>query len=195
MLRIIAILFLSSSGLLLLGGGLVYLASKRTYKAAPADAVIVLGGKINPDQSPSNTLKNRLEAAEKAFYASNAKIIIVTGGQGMDEPEPESKAMKRYLIQKGVPENRIHEDPDSKNTIENMKNAKKILTDCALRTAVIATTDYHIPRSLLIAKRLNIPAAPAPSKPARRKRTRIMAYTREAISWGLLIMKIAAGRI
>lgn len=80
-------------------------------------------------------------------------------------------------------------------TIENMKNAKKILTDCALRTAVIATTDYHIPRSLLIAKRLNIPAAPAPAKPARRKRTRIMAYTREAISWGLLIMKIAAGRI
>ncbi len=173
----------------------VYLYSKRKYPIKNADCIIVLGAKIHPDGSPSNTLKYRLDAALNAYNQNRAPVLIVTGGQGPDENEPEARAMKRYLLQKGVPESRIYEDANSKNTIENLKNACAIMSVLNLETAVIATTDYHMPRARLIAKRLGIKTSAAPSKPGRRLLTQLTAYTREVLSWGLLILKIAQRKI
>ena len=173
----------------------VFAMSKRPRKKTNADVIIVLGAKIHPDGTPSNTLRYRLDAAKKAFDACRARFIIVTGGQGRDENEPEAAAMKRYLTENGVPSECVFEEPESKNTIENLKNAKAIMDARCFKTAVIATTDYHMDRASLIAKRLSIPAGAAPSVPGRRLSTRIIAYTREAASWGLLILKIIIGKI
>ena len=173
----------------------VFVLSKRPRKKTNADVIIVLGAKIHPDGTPSNTLKYRLDAAKKAFDERRAPYIIVTGGQGRDENEPEASAMQRYLMEKGVPRERIFEEPTSKNTIENLKNAKAIMDEKGFKTAVIATTDYHMDRARLIAGRLSIPAGAAPSRPGRRLSTQIIAYTREAASWCLLILKIMIGKI
>ena len=174
---------------------LVFLLSKRRYPAEAADVIIVLGAKIHPDGTPSNTLKYRLDAAKEAFSQKRAPFIITCGGQGADENEPEARAMKRYLIQKGVPKDSILEESTSKNTIENLKNACAIMSVSNLETAVIATTDYHMPRARLIAKRLSIKTSAAPSKPGRKRITQLTAYTREVFSWALLIIKIAQLKI
>lgn len=179
----------------MLASFLVYLFSKRRYPPSKADAIIVLGAKILPGGAPSNALMYRLDAAKEAYDQNRAPVIIVTGGQGADETEEEAQAMKRYLIQKGVPENRILEETNSVNTIQNLKNAKAIMSKNNLETAIIATTNYHMPRALLIAKRLGIPSGAAPSRPGRRLSTRLTAYAREALSWGLLIKKIAQRKL
>ncbi len=173
----------------------VFLLSKRPRNKTNADVIIVLGAKIHPDGTPSNTLKYRLDAAKKAYDQNRAPFIIVTGGQGKDENEPEAWAMKRYLIQTGVAPDRIFEESASGNTIENLRNAKAILQENKWSAAIIATTDYHMDRARLIARRLFIPTGAAPSKPGRRLTTRILAYTREAASWCLLILKIIIGKI
>ncbi len=173
----------------------VYLYSKRKYPSENADCIIVLGAKIRLDGTPSNTLMYRLDAAATAYSQKRAPVIIVTGGQGPDEHEPEAHVMKRYLTQKGIPENNVYADAYSKNTIENLKNACTIMALLKLNTAVIATTDYHMPRARLIAKRLGIKTSAAPSRPGRRFLTRLTAYTREVVSWGLLILKIAQRKI
>jgi len=173
----------------------VFLLSKRSRKETNADVIIVLGAKILPDGTPSNTLRYRLDAAKGAFDQKRASAIIVTGGRGKDENEPEACAMKRYLIRNGVPSDRIFEETTSENTIENLKNAKAIMDEKGYATAVIATTDYHMDRARLIAKRLDIPTGAACARPGRRLLTQILAYMRETVSWCLLILKIVTGKI
>lgn len=173
----------------------VFLLSKRPRRRINADAIIVLGAKIQPDGTPSNTLRYRLDAARCAFECGYAGRIIVTGGQGRDENEPEASAMKRYLVREGIPADSVFEETTSKNTIENLKNAKAIMDEKGLETVLIATTDYHMDRALVIAKRLSVSAGALPARPGRKLSVRLAAYMREAASWCLLTVKILTGRI
>ena len=67
--------------------------------------------------------------------------------------------MKQYLVNKGIPENMILEDPDSRNTYENLENAKKLLAAYpGVRRVLIVTSDYHVPRSMAIARDLGFEA-------------------------------------
>lgn len=173
----------------------VFLLSKRPRKLSNADVIIVLGAKVNPDGTPSNTLEYRLDAAKQAYDEKRASHIIVTGGQGKDENEPEAVCMKRRLVLSGIPPERIFEETASGNTIENLRNAKAIMDREGFGTSIIATTDYHMDRARLIAKRLGIPAGAACARPGRKFSTRITAYMREAASWCLLIYKIVLWKI
>lgn len=173
----------------------LYFVSKRVYPLEKADAIIVPGARILPDASPSATLQYRLDAAKKAYDEGWARVIIVTGGKGPDEPKTEACAMKRYLVSTGVAQDAVLEENTSVNTILNLKNAKQIMDDNGLVTAIIATTDYHLPRAMFIARRLKIPCFGIPSKPGRRLKTKIAAPLREVLSWGMCILKAVSGKI
>lgn len=122
------------------------------------DAIIVLGAQVKPEGIPSVQLSWRLDAAADA-YARQPVPVVVCGAQGSDEPCPESVIMKQYLVNKGIPENMILEDPDSRNTYENLENAKKLLAAYpGVRRVLIVTSDYHVPRSMAIARDLGFEA-------------------------------------
>ena len=170
---------------------LVFILSKRRTSLSPMDAIIVLGAKVNPDKRPSNTLMYRLDAAYDTYLSIRPKAVIVTSGRGADEPEAEAFVMKRYLVDKGVPASVVHEDASSKNTIENLRNAKSIMDRVHLSSAVLLTTDYHTARALTIARRIGIrPCCAVPSRPGRKPSTRLIAYAREVLSWAYLIIKL-----
>jgi len=62
--------------------------------------------------------------------------------------------MKRYLLEQGVPEERILEEDKSTNTFENMKFSKeKILEISPSAKVAFSTTNYHVFRSGLYARR------------------------------------------
>ncbi len=115
------------------------------------DAVIILGAQVKPDGTPSVQLTWRLDAAKDAWDMRNVPIVVC-GAQGRDEPMTEADAMEIYLSARGVPEEMILKDPDSFNTVQNLKNAKRLLDDYPeVRNVLIVTSDYHVPRSLAIA--------------------------------------------
>lgn len=77
-------------------------------------------------------------------------VCIVTGGQGPDEVMPEADAMKNYLVEDmGIDPARIYTDPDSSNTIENIKNALAIMEKEGISdyTMVSVSNAFHIPRT------------------------------------------------
>ena len=84
--------------------------------------------------------------------------MIVSGGQGPDEPIPESLAMKRYLIANGVPEQQIIMEYQSTNTFENIKNTKDLLATYIPRQAqvVCVTSQFHVLRALRFGQILNV---------------------------------------
>ena len=73
------------------------------------DFVIVLGAKLN-GTVPSTSLKYRLDATLEYYQQFPEITIIVSGGQGNGENISEAKAMKQYLIDKGINNNsrKIH---------------------------------------------------------------------------------------
>ena len=127
---------------------------------ADYDAIIVLGAQVKPDGEPSVQLTWRLERAWDVWEKKNVPVVVC-GAQGKDEPEPEAETMKRYLAEKGIPEEFILTDPDSFNTEQNIRNAKEKLDELSLeiRKVIVVTSDYHVPRSMAIARDLGLDAS------------------------------------
>ena len=145
------------------------------------DAIIVLGAQVKPDGSPSVQLSWRLDAAAEAYQQKKVPVVVC-GGQGNDEPMTEAEAMKHYLIQKGIAEQMILMDPDSFNTNQNLKNAAKLLENfTAVKKVLVVTSDYHVPRSLAIARDLGFDACGmgSPCKPE----YWVKNHAREALAW------------
>ncbi len=130
----------------------------------PRDFLIVLGCGLRPDGTPSPLLRGRLDLAlafrEKQLAETGKDLVFVaSGGQGPDEPIPESAAMKRYLLEHGVPEARIIEEDRSTDTFENMKFSKEKIWEIMPNAKVaFSTTNYHVFRSGIFARRVKMRA-------------------------------------
>ncbi len=165
--------------------GYVCLAEGSVLKTVPAsenyDAIIVLGAQVTPDGSPSVQLGWRLDAAYDA-WKQKAVPVVVCGARGKDEPVAEADAMEQYLVNKGIPASDILKDPYSYNTNQNLQNAAALLQNLAdVRKVLIVTSDYHVPRSLAIAKDLGYDACGmgSPCKPE----YWLKNHAREALAW------------
>ena len=135
------------------------------YEPEPdKDFLIILGCGFRKDGSPSPLLRGRLDRAlrfaEKQEAATGkAPIFVTSGGQGPDEVCSESACMKRYLLEQGVPEERILEEDRSTDTFENMKYSKAQIWKVNPQGKVaFATTNYHVFRSGLYARRVKMRA-------------------------------------
>ncbi len=146
------------------------------------DAVIVLGAQVKPDGVPSVQLGLRLDRAAEVWEQKHVPVVVC-GAQGKDEPEPEAFTMKRYLTEKGIPEDMILTDPDSFNTEQNLKNAKKLLDEYPkeIRKAVVVTSDYHVPRAMALAEDLGLEASGTGS-PCLQEYW-LKNHSREALAW------------
>ena len=131
--------------------------------AAEAETVIVLGCKVDRN-GPSRMLRERLDAAYDYLQENTDAIVIVTGGQGSDEPEPEGTAMQKYLVKKGIDAGRIYVEDKSESTRENLINAESIMQENRLSAPVlIVTNEFHVLRARMIANSLSIEASTLPA--------------------------------
>ncbi len=114
--------------------------------------IMVLGCAVHGD-NPSIPLVLRLDAALEAADMLPEADIVVSGGQGPQEDLPEAQAMKKYLIEHGISEDRIITEEESESTDENFKYTKQILDQSGepYRLAVV-TNDFHMYRASRIAK-------------------------------------------
>lgn len=113
------------------------------------DYIIVLGAQVRTS-GPSKVLQYRLDRAAEYLEKNPNTVCIVSGGQGKNEPYPEAKGMADYLIQKGIPENRLLLEDKSKTTEQNISNSMKLMESEA--SVGIITNDFHVFRALQIAK-------------------------------------------
>ena len=181
------VLWLACAGILLYAGvvGFVLIREKGVETTVPApdsyDAIIVLGAQVLPDGTPNVQLAWRLDTAAEAYR--NRKVpVVVCGAQGKDEPLPEAYAMKKYLTDRGVAEEDILTDPESFNTRQNLQNAKALLKDKSeVRKVLVVTSDYHVARSLALARDQGYEAIGlgSPCKPE----YWLKNHGREALAW------------
>ncbi len=128
--------------------------SKKPQKNAKY--VLILGASVNGTKITHN-LKTRLNAGYNYYKKNPGAHIIVSGGKGYGEDVTEASAMKKYLLEKGVPDKDIILEDKATSTYENFKySMQKMNTrgdDPKTTSVVIVTNDFHTYRAMGIAKK------------------------------------------
>ncbi len=132
--------------------------------------LIVLGCGLRRDGTPTPLLRGRIDRAIEFYNRQQAEtgkppVIISSGGKGEDEVVSESLAMKRYMIEKGIPEEMIVMEEQSRDTVQNMRFSKQKIAERSPNgeydrgeKVAYATSNYHVFRSGLCARRVKMRA-------------------------------------
>jgi vancomycin permeability regulator SanA len=118
-----------------------------------ADIAIVLGNTVYADSTLSPWLQGRVDKAYRLYMQGRVKQIMVSGGEG-EFHVPEGMAMKRWLLAKNVPADRIIEDNDGKNTYLTAKDFLALDDSMHFSSAIAVTSFYHITRTKYIIRKL-----------------------------------------
>ena len=136
----------------------VFMIISANHKPKTENTIVILGCKVR-DGEPSLMLQKRLDSALQYLKQHPDVPVIVCGGQGIDEKISEAQCMAEYLTAHGIDESRIYRDDTSASTLENMENAKKIITEQGwLPEITIVTDGYHQFRASNIAKSIGLSA-------------------------------------
>lgn len=119
-----------------------------SYKSELSDIAVVLGNEVLKDGTPSRALQSRLDAALVAYRAHMARSFMVSGGVGKSGYN-EAKVMAKYLREHGIPENEIIVDTLGINTRATALNTAKIMRERDLKSVLIVSQFYHLPRCVL----------------------------------------------
>ena len=119
---------------------------------APVSAVIVLGAGVN-GETPSLTLRTRIDAAAAYLEEHPDVPVVLSGGQGPGEAITEAECMRRALVRRGVDESRLYPEERSTSTQENLRYSRAILEELGVdpaRRVAIVTSDFHLCRARLV---------------------------------------------
>ena len=119
-----------------------------------AQTMVILGSQVlGTPAVASPTLADRLDVAVQYLNENPETKVVVCGGQGEDESATEASVMAKYLIDKGIDANRVYQEDKSRRTAEQFIFANRVLP---LGKTVVVTNDFHILRSIMLAKRSGI---------------------------------------
>jgi uncharacterized SAM-binding protein YcdF (DUF218 family) len=165
LIKFMFILLLSS--FIIVESFIVYHGSKSD--TAKVDYLVVLGAGLW-GETPSLTLKQRLDESLEFIKVNPNTKVVLSGGMGPGEAITEAEAMKRYLIEQGVDEKLLIKEDKSTSTKENLKFTREVLRQLDNRENLkikIITTNFHMFRSKLLARSngFEVYGQPAPIHP------------------------------
>lgn len=146
-----------------------YVAAKHV-PAYDKDFIIVLGCLISKEGGLLPLLKGRTNRAIKFAWSqevSNGKKVcfVPSGGKGKNEIIAEGSAIELYLLSHGAEYNEVYTEKKAKNTYENMLFSKRIIDEINPSAKVaFATTNYHVLRSGILARKAGLEAEGIASK-------------------------------
>jgi SanA protein len=119
-----------------------------------AQVALVLGAFVEPDGKMSQMLSDRVQRAAQLWRSGKVRRILVSGDHhtwSYDEPD----TMRRALQADGVPGSDIFTDHDGLDTWDSVVRARKVF---GVRSAIVVTQGFHMPRALYLAKQAGLEA-------------------------------------
>ena len=136
------------------------------------DVVVVHGaGLINGRVGP--LLGSRITGGIDAWRDEDAlrpgvPLLVMSGGQGPDEPTSEARAMADYAIARGVPAEQILLEDRSTTTRTNIAYTRDLLAERGMvdPQVLLVTSSFHAVRTAILASDMGVPWAVAPARTA-----------------------------
>lgn len=128
------------------------------------DTAIILGAAAY-ENGVSPVFRERLNHGAALYQNGTVKEIIITGGVGKGNTHSDAYIAREYVISLGVPVSDILIEEISTITEQNLENAKDIMEQNGLETALIVSDSLHMKRAMRQAsdKGINAYASPTPS--------------------------------
>src|SRR3989338_5686179 len=124
-------------------------------KNPQGDVIILLGGGSNIGSSdlsgvgsPTGDALARIVTAVRLQNRLNIPIIVSSGQVYKNKPS-DAPIIKRFLVDLGVPSNKIILEDKSRDTIENARYAGEICKKMEFKKPILVTSAYHMKRSVL----------------------------------------------
>jgi uncharacterized SAM-binding protein YcdF (DUF218 family) len=130
--------------------------------AQPADAIIVLGARVEPDGQPGPDLRVRTLHAVDLFQRGLAPYLICTGGYRDDRLSAAAVACN-LAISQGVPAEKVLLADGSMTTREDAASASQLMADHGWRTAILVSHPLHLERVRLLFEEQGITTYPSPT--------------------------------
>ncbi|PKM81166.1 MAG: hypothetical protein CVU89_10300 [Firmicutes bacterium HGW-Firmicutes-14] len=127
--------------------------------APQAETAIVLGARVYENGTLSQVLADRMETGIELYRAGKVKKLLLTGDHGQTNYD-EVNHMRTYALERGVPEEDIFMDHAGFSTYDSMYRARDVFR---VKTAVIVTQEFHLPRALYIARKIGLEASGVPA--------------------------------
>ena len=150
------------------------------WNKATADAIVVLGCRVDDAGLPSERMRRRMALAV-ALYRDGAAPLIVLSGGGLG-PVAEAAAMRDLALAAGIPAAALLLEPDSRDTLANAVNTARLLQAAGKRRIVLVTDRMHLPRAALLFRRAGLDIAGVAGVPAHSIRTALTAAFYEIAS-------------
>lgn len=132
-----------------------YIITEEEAESLDKDCVLALGAQVLPDGTPCHQLYDRVQIASEIFLDGAGKKLLLSGDSRIPEEYDEITAMKGVADEFGVNEKDILSDGAGLNTYTSMENMKN---EFGFSSCVIVTQEYHIYRSIYIARKLGLDA-------------------------------------
>jgi uncharacterized SAM-binding protein YcdF (DUF218 family) len=132
----------------------------RVRSSRKVDFIIVLGSGLRGSRVPpllASRLDRGKQVYDRAVRRGRSPMMITSGGQGRGEDLPESHAMASYLIERGVPEQRILREDRSTTTLENLTFSRELMVARQPKyRCLIVTNNFHAFRAALTARKAKV---------------------------------------
>lgn len=148
-------------GVATLAGAVGYVRSMARGHLFTADRVpyapvgLVLGAQVYADGTPSSFLRARLDLAVRLLRQGRIGMLLISGDHAAADHD-ETAAMRRYLLDQGVPEALIVVDRHGYDTYDSCVRARDVYR---VSKITIITQSYHLPRAVGTARAVGLEAA------------------------------------
>jgi uncharacterized SAM-binding protein YcdF (DUF218 family) len=93
-------------------------------------------------------MMRRLECGIRLYREGAAPLLLLSGGGS--GPVPEAEIMQQIALSRGVPERALLVETRSDNTVENAREAARLLQPRGVREVLLVSDRSHLPRAALL---------------------------------------------
>ncbi len=134
----------------------------RQDHARRADAIVVLGARVQADGQPGPDLTSRTEHAVALWRQGYAPQIICSGGF-KNERLSAAAVCKRFAMALGVPGGRIMLADGTQNTVEDTRAAADVMLANGWRSAIVVSHPLHVYRAAWFLREAGVEAVTSPT--------------------------------
>jgi uncharacterized SAM-binding protein YcdF (DUF218 family) len=134
--------------------------------AIPSDCIIVLGAAVQ-GQNPSPVFEERIRHGINLYQAGFAPKLLFTGGFGDGQKLSEASVGRALAVQQGLAPGSILIEEQSRTTRQNLSEARAVMQQHGLRSAIIVSDPLHMKRAMMMAEGLQIDAVSSPTPTTR----------------------------